>query len=67
MDNQRILEDNLKQLPTLAKANDRKTFAASIDEINDSLTALARKFYVDLESVWLFFLPNLLFRKIFAY
>ena len=40
--NQRILEDNLKQLPTLAKANDRKQFASSIDEINDALTALSR-------------------------
>ncbi|KAL5257851.1 hypothetical protein ACHWQZ_G012707 [Mnemiopsis leidyi] len=39
--NQRILEDNLKQLPTLAKANDRKQFASSIDEINDALTALS--------------------------
>ena len=43
VDNQRILEDNLKQLPTLAKANDRKSFAAAIDEINDSLTALSRE------------------------
>ena len=40
MDNQRILEDNLKQLPNLAKANDRKQFASTIDEINEALTAL---------------------------
>ena len=38
--NQRLMEDNLKQLPILLKANDRKKFATTIDEINDALTAL---------------------------
>ena len=40
VDNQRILEDNLKQLPSLAKANDRKQFASAVDEISDALSAL---------------------------
>ena len=40
VDNQRILEETLKQLPILAKANDRKSFAAAIDDISAALTAL---------------------------
>ena len=40
VDSQRILEDNLKQLPNLAKANDRKAFATAIDEISGALASL---------------------------